>query len=169
MTSFPRPASSAILERDGRFLLVLRRNPPSADMYAFPGGRAEEGETPAEAALREFREETGITTRNPRLFETYDLRSHAADGTLTSHFLLSVFLVDADRDAIAEAADDAAAIGWYSVEEIRTLPVPASVLECVERIAASGPAAKLTMRSKNGVESAPDALFTSCLSAQLNT
>ena len=108
-------------------------------MYAFPGGRAEEGETPAEAALREFREETGITTRNPRLFETYDLRSHAADGTLTSHFLLSVFLVDADRDAIAEAADDAAAIGWYSVEEIRTLPVPASVLECVERIAATRP------------------------------
>lgn len=134
--SIPRPASSAILERDGRFLLVLRRNPPSADMYAFPGGRAEDGETPDDAALREFKEETGITARNPRLFETYDLRSHAADGTLTSHFLLSVFLVDADRNAIAEAADDAAAIGWYSLEEIRRLPVPASVLECVERIAA---------------------------------
>ncbi|MFT4181035.1 MAG: NUDIX domain-containing protein [Rhizobium sp.] len=135
MTMPPRPASSAILERDGRFLLVLRRNPPSADMYAFPGGRAEDGETPAEAALREFREETGIIARNPRLFETYDLRSHAADGKLTSHFLLSVFLVDADRDATAEAADDAAAIGWYTLEEVRTLPVPASVLECVERLA----------------------------------
>ena len=135
MTSIPRPASSAILERDGRFLLVLRRNPPSADMYAFPGGRAEDGETPAETALRECKEETGITARNPRLFETYDLRSHAADGTLTSHFFLSVFLVDADENAIAEAADDAAAIGWYSLEEIRVLPVPASVLECAERLA----------------------------------
>ncbi|WFU09990.1 NUDIX domain-containing protein [Rhizobium sp. CB3090] len=137
MTSIPRPASSAILERDGRFLLVLRRNPPSADMYAFPGGRGEEGETPAETALREFREETGITARNPRLFETYDLRSHAADGRLVSHFVLSVFLVDADEDAIAEAADDAAALGWYSLEEIRTLPVPASVLECAERLTAA--------------------------------
>ncbi|ASW06014.1 MULTISPECIES: NUDIX domain-containing protein [unclassified Rhizobium] len=136
MTSNPRPASSAILQRNGRFLLVLRSNPPSADMYAFPGGRAEEGETPADAALREFKEETGISARNPRLFETYDLRSHAADGTLTSHFLLSVFLVDADEDAVAEAADDAAAIGWYTLEEVRTLPVPASVLECVERLAA---------------------------------
>lgn len=139
MTSVPRPASSAILERNDRFLLVLRSNPPSADMYAFPGGRAEAGETPAEAALREFKEETGITARNPRLFETYDLRSHAADGTLTSHFLLSVFLVDADEDAVAEAADDAAAIGWYTLEEVRTLPVPASVLECVERLAAAKP------------------------------
>lgn len=135
MTSIPRPASSAILERDGRYLLVLRSNPPSADMYAFPGGRAEEGETPAEAALREFKEETGITARDPRLFETYDLRSHATDGALTSHFLLSVFLVDADKDAIAEAADDAADIGWYTLEEIRSLPVPASVLECVEKLA----------------------------------
>ena len=138
MNSLPRPASSAILERDGHFLLVLRRNPPSADMYAFPGGRAEEGETPDDAALREFKEETGITARNPRLFETYDLRSHAPDGTLTSHFLLSVFLVDADKDAIAVAADDAAAIGWYTLEEILALPVPASVLECVERLATAG-------------------------------
>ncbi len=48
---------------------------------------------------------------------------------------LSVFLVDADENAIAEAADDAAAIGWYSLEEIRVLPVPASVLECAERLA----------------------------------
>ena len=145
MTATAKPASSAILERNGRFLLVLRSNPPSADMYAFPGGRAEEGETPADAALREFEEETGIIARNPRLFETYDLRSHASDGTLTSHFLLSVFLVDADEDAVAEAADDAAAIGWYTLEEVRTLPVPASVLECVERLVA----AKAEARPRN--------------------
>jgi ADP-ribose pyrophosphatase YjhB (NUDIX family) len=135
MTPFPRPASSAILQRGDRFLLVLRRNPPSADMYAFPGGRAEEGETPDETALREFTEETGIVARNPRLFETYDLLTHAEDGTVASHFFLSVFLVDADEEAAAEAADDAAEIGWYTLEDIRRLPVPPSVLECAERLA----------------------------------
>jgi ADP-ribose pyrophosphatase YjhB (NUDIX family) len=49
MTASPAPpalASSAILERNGRFLLIRRRNPPAADMFAFPGGRAEEGESP---------------------------------------------------------------------------------------------------------------------------
>lgn len=135
MTVSPRAASSAILERDGRFLLVLRRNPPSQDMYAFPGGRAEAGETPAETALREFEEETGIAVRNPRPFATYDLTHPAKDGVAASHFFLSVFLVDADPDAIAVAADDAAAIGWFTLEEIRVLPVPPSVLECVERLA----------------------------------
>lgn len=134
MISTAKAASSAILERDGRFLLVLRRNPPSADMYAFPGGRAEPGETPEQTALREFHEETGIPARNPRLFSSYDLKTHAADGSISSHFLLSVFRVDADPDAVAEAADDAAALGWYTVEEIRQLPVPQSVLECAERL-----------------------------------
>ncbi len=135
MTSSATAASSAILERDGRFLLVLRRNPPSADMYAFPGGRAEAGETPDETALREFEEETGISARDPRLFAVYDLKTHAADGSVSSHFLLSVFRVDADREAIAQAADDAADLGWFTIEEIRRLPVPQSVLECAERLA----------------------------------
>ncbi|MET3854131.1 NUDIX domain-containing protein [Rhizobium sp. OAE497] len=135
MTSTAKAASSAILERDGKYLLVLRRNPPSADMYAFPGGRAEEGETPDETALREFREETGITARNPKLFSVYDLKTHAPDGSVTSHFFLSVFTVEADADAVAEAADDAADLGWYSLDEIRRMPVPQSVLECAERLA----------------------------------
>ena len=60
MSSIPKAASSAILQRGNRFLLVLRRNPPAADMYAFPGGRAEPGEMPEETALRELEEETGI-------------------------------------------------------------------------------------------------------------
>ena len=135
MTSTAKAASSAILERDGKYLLVLRRNPPSADMYAFPGGRAEEGETPDETALREFREETGIAARNPELFSVYDLKTHAPDGSVTSHFFLSVFTVEADADAVAEAADDAADLGWYSLDEIRRMPVPQSVLECAERLA----------------------------------
>ncbi|MGV2098522.1 NUDIX hydrolase [Rhizobium sp. 21-4511-3d] len=135
MTSTAKAASSAILERDGKYLLVLRRNPPSADMYAFPGGRAEEGETPDETALREFQEETGIVARNPQLFSVYDLKTYAADGSVTSHFFLSVFTVEADADAVAEAADDAADLGWYSVDEIRRMPVPQSVLECAERLA----------------------------------
>ncbi|WP_337266467.1 NUDIX hydrolase [Oryzifoliimicrobium ureilyticus] len=131
----PQAASSAILRRDGQFLLVLRQNPPSQHMYAFPGGRAEPGEIPAETALREFYEETGIKAHSPRLFKTYDLKTHSADGAVTSHFFLSVFEVEAPLDAVARAADDAAALGWYSLEDIRRLPTPQSVLECAELLA----------------------------------
>jgi 8-oxo-dGTP diphosphatase len=132
----PQLASSAILERDGRYLLVRRANPPSVDMYAFPGGRAEIGETPAETAVREFHEETGIPPRNPHLFEIYDLPPREPDGAGAPHFFLSVFTVDADPDLDAVAGDDAADIGWYTAAEIFALPIPDSVRECVEKLEA---------------------------------
>jgi len=125
----PQPASSAIIKRGDRLLLVRRINPPSQDMFAFPGGRGEPGETPADTALRELQEETGIVARHPRLFASRD-----SAGQLTSHLLLSVFLVDADEQAAALAADDAADAGWFTLEEIRRLPAPESVVECAERL-----------------------------------
>ncbi|MEW9615869.1 NUDIX hydrolase [Shinella sp. S4-D37] len=131
----PQPASSAIVERDGRYLLVLRSNPPSADMYAFPGGRGEEGETPAETALRELLEETGIRAEKPSLFATYDLPGRE-DGPDSPSFRLSVFRVKADAATVAVASDDAAAVGWYTAGEIEKLPAPDSVRECIRRLEA---------------------------------
>ena len=130
----PQPASSAILVRAGKVLLIRRLNPPAADLYAFPGGRAEPGETPAETAIREFQEETGISVRNPSLFATYDLKGENDAPDKRTHFFLSVFLVEADTDTVALAADDASEAGWYSPDEILTLPAPASVYECATRL-----------------------------------
>ena len=130
----PQPASSAIVRRGDRVLLVRRINAPSQHMFAFPGGRGEPGETPAETALRELEEETGIVARHPQLFATYDLPSHDADGQLTSHFFLSVYTVEADAEAVVLAADDSADAGWFTLEEIRRLPAPDSVVKCAERL-----------------------------------
>jgi len=130
--SMPRLASSAIVERAGRYLLVRRGNPPAADLYAFPGGRAEPGETPEQTALRELFEETGLIGRNPRLFETVELLPEA--GVTGSHFLLSVFKVEADDGERAEAQSDALEAGWFLPEEILELPIPESVRACILRL-----------------------------------
>ena len=131
--SMPRLASSAIVERAGRYLLVRRGNPPAADLYAFPGGRAEPGETPAETALRELFEETGLIGRNPRLFETVE---HLPEtGVSGSHFMLSVFQVDADDQQHAQAQSDALEAEWFLPQEILDLPIPESVRDCIVRLA----------------------------------
>lgn len=134
--SIPAPASSAIVRRDGRYLLVRRLYPPAADLYAFPGGRAEPGETPAEAAIRECIEETGIVGTDPRLYATYDLVTRDGEGAITHHYFLSVFVLAETGQIEAVAADDAGECGWYSLEEIRQMPVTDGVLECVERMEA---------------------------------
>lgn len=57
---------AAILWRGDRFLAV-RRPPgkPMAGMWEFPGGKLEPGETPADALVREIREELGVISHRP--------------------------------------------------------------------------------------------------------
>jgi mutator protein MutT len=55
----------ALVWRDGR-VLVTRRRADAAhlpDVWEFPGGKCEDGETPREAAMREAREELGVEVR----------------------------------------------------------------------------------------------------------
>ncbi|AKH99895.1 ADP-ribose pyrophosphatase [Hoeflea sp. IMCC20628] len=131
----PALAVSVAIERAGRYLLVLRANPPAQNMYAFPGGRVDTGEKLETAALRELEEETGLKATNPRPFATFDLPSRAPDGSLSSHFLLTVFLAD-DPGGEPQALDDAREVGWFSPEEIRTLHAPQSMVDCIDMLAA---------------------------------
>jgi len=52
---------------DGDRVLVIKRNKKNWPGVAFPGGHVEEGESFAEAVIREVKEETGLSIRAPRL------------------------------------------------------------------------------------------------------
>ena len=45
----------------GRLLLIRRGQEPSRGLWSLPGGRVEPGATPAQAVVREVREETGLS------------------------------------------------------------------------------------------------------------
>ena len=51
---------------DGK-VLVQNRVDPEWGGLAFPGGHIEPGESLVDSVVREMREETGLTVRNPRL------------------------------------------------------------------------------------------------------
>jgi 8-oxo-dGTP diphosphatase len=135
-TETPR-AVSAIVRRGDRYLLVLRANPPAQNMYAFPGGRVDPGETAEQAVLRELKEETGITASAPRPYATYDLTAdRPAD---EDHYRLTVFTVSEPGTAEARPLDDAAAVGWYDFSETRDLSMPVSMHHCLEKLARGAP------------------------------
>ncbi len=58
----PTQIAVAVVEHDGQFLVGLRPpGVPLAGYWEFPGGKVHADETPAVAAVRECREETGLS------------------------------------------------------------------------------------------------------------
>jgi ADP-ribose pyrophosphatase YjhB (NUDIX family) len=85
-TLFSRPTplsggDAAIIDEQGRILLVKRAD---NGKWAMPGGALEVGETPAEGAVREALEETGLRCRAVSLIGVFDSR---LCGTTSPHHL----------------------------------------------------------------------------------
>ena len=68
----PLPVASVVLSnRHREILLVKRAHEPFKDMWCLPIGFAETGESIEDAALRELKEETGITGKIVQLVDVY--------------------------------------------------------------------------------------------------
>lgn len=64
---------AAILERDGKILICRRRPEQShALKWEFPGGKVEDGESPAAALARELSEELGIEDARGEQIDSYE-------------------------------------------------------------------------------------------------
>lgn len=105
------------VEQEMRALIVQRAQQPNAGRWGFPGGVLELGETVAEGAMRELREETGIEAEPDGILDVHDAIHRDAEGRVQFHYTLiavrGVWLAGE-----GEPADDAAAVAWASRAEI---------------------------------------------------
>ena len=113
---WPKLGVSASIWRGGKVLLVQRAKPPKG-IWAFPGGHVEPGETLAEAAARELREETGMTAEFRGLLGLDDVIRRDADGLLTVHYVIASYLGIAGPEEPV-AASDAAAVTWADPDRL---------------------------------------------------
>ena len=109
----PVPTVDTIIELPDGIVLIQRRYPPHG--WALPGGFVEYGEPAPLAAVREAREETGLTVALTELFHVYS----DPDRDPRQHTIGVVFIGSASGRP--RAGDDAAAAGVFTES---TLPVP---------------------------------------------
>ncbi len=118
-TSEKRPvvATTAVLLKNGKVLLVRRSNPPDAGRWGFPGGKIERGETIEEAALRELYEETHITANAHRVFNAVDVLDFDKRGELEYHFVLvAVLCIWISGEPLA--GDDALDACFFNMDDV---------------------------------------------------
>jgi 8-oxo-dGTP diphosphatase len=112
---YPRPLVTvdiAIVTREARprVLLIRRKNPPFAGMWALPGGYIDMDESLVDAARRELLEETGV--RLARLQQVHTFGAPGRDPR--GRTITVVYLARVDFSQVkARAADDAAQVGWH--------------------------------------------------------
>ena len=112
----PLPVASVILSnRDREALLVKRANEPFRDTWCFPIGFAETGESIEDAALRELREEAGITGR---IIQLIDVSSHA--NPLYGELLVVTFEAE-KTGGVETAGDDASDCRYFPIMNLPKL------------------------------------------------
>jgi ADP-ribose pyrophosphatase YjhB (NUDIX family) len=104
----PKVAAAVLIEQDGRVLLVRRAGEPFRGLWSLPAGFINGGEDPAEAAVRECLEETGLRVRVTRLLEIISGREHPRGADFIIVYLGTVVGGELKPD------DDADAVEWFA-------------------------------------------------------
>jgi 8-oxo-dGTP diphosphatase len=109
-----------VVWHDDRVLLVRRGKPPRLGHWSLPGGAQQLGETVAEAARREVKEEAGLDVALGDIVATIDLIERDAQDRIRYHYTLIDFVAEAPSAALRPGSD-AADARWFSMAEIEAL------------------------------------------------
>lgn len=99
-----------------RHVLLVHRHPDRAtypDCWDLPGGHVEPGESAAEAARRECREELGIEIHDPN-----PVAMACSEPALVKHALIVTAWSGTPENLAADEHDD---LDWFTVDELSSL------------------------------------------------
>jgi ADP-ribose pyrophosphatase YjhB (NUDIX family) len=90
----PFLAASVAVMRGDAVLLIRRARPPLDGLFSLPGGMVEPGETLAEAARRELREEVGVEAEIGAVLDLVQVIERDPDDRIRRHFVVAAHAAD---------------------------------------------------------------------------
>lgn len=123
----------AAVIRDGEGRVLLARRPDDRHMgglWEFPGGKVDDGEAPADALVRELREELGVAAsiELPITFAVHE-----------EHRLRILLLFYAAHILDGEPKGrEGQAVAWVPVTELASYPTPPADADLVRRLTTGG-------------------------------
>ncbi len=130
---------STLVRRGESVLLVRRGKAPLRDIWAFPGGSVEFGESLAEAAAREVLEETGLTVAIGEPIDHAEIILRDEAGIAQRHYVLVVF-AGTWQAGEPVAGDDAAEARWVEFADLHRFQKTPDTERIIHRFLKSGPA-----------------------------
>ncbi len=115
-------SDAAVLERDGRVLLV-KHDKPAGSYWVVPGGRVGFGETLPDALRREFAEELSMDIR----VDSLSFLNDAAPADRVRHVVNIYFQVNCDDELVPDKLQGVADARFFTVEDIDGIDLRPSV------------------------------------------
>lgn len=103
---------------DVSICMIKRKNEPFKGRYALPGGFMEEGETLADCAVRELKEETGLKVLRLIPIGEFSEVGRDSRGRVLSFPFMSIFPCISDSAFTLTAGDDAKDALWFKVKMV---------------------------------------------------
>jgi len=120
-------ASVVVCDEHDRVLLIKRGHEPAKGLWSLPGGRVRPGETPAQAARRETREETGLSVTVGR--EVFVVSVALEPGV---DYEIHGFQATVDEGNLG-AFDDAEEAAWVTGDDYHTLSTTPRLTELLQK------------------------------------
>lgn len=136
--------SLVVVQHEDRFLLVQERKHDQS--WYVPAGRVEPGETFAEAAVRETREETGVPVRLVGIVRVEHSPAHSR--------MRVIFLAEPLGDTPPKSIPDEESLGatWVGLDELSKFPLRGDeVRELFEHVATGGRVYPLDLLQHEGL------------------
>jgi len=111
----PALTVDAVVRRDGKILLIKRKNDPFKGKWALPGGFVECGETTEGAIIREVKEETNVDIEVEGLLGVYSDPERDPRG----HVVSVCYTGTVRRKGDERGGDDAEEAKFIDVKEIK--------------------------------------------------